>query len=261
MQRQAPLLAVLRRQFLALRPRLERLRRQVDGDEIDLDGWVGEHAERLSGRTPDGRLYSVARPRRRDLAVALLVDASGSSDAWVSRDARVIDVAKEAALCFSEALSAVGDRHALYAFSGRGPGDVRVWTAKRFSEPPGPAARARIGGLQPDRSTRLGGPIRHVTAALSRVPAQTRILLVLSDGKPNDDDAYEGSYGVEDVRQAVHEAARAGVRSFCVTIDRRGPAYLPRLFGPTGYTLLWDAAQLPRRLPQIYRHLTRSPSG
>ncbi len=82
--------------------------------------------------------------------------------------------------------------------------------------------RARIGALEPDHSTRIGGPIRHVTAALAQVPAQTRILLVLSDGKPNDEDIYEGDYGVEDVRQAVHEASAIGVRPFCVTIDRRG---------------------------------------
>jgi nitric oxide reductase NorD protein len=260
-QRQGPLLVSLRRQFLALRPRLERLSRQVEGDDVDLDGWVGEHGERVSGGSPRGQLYRLARRRRRDIAVALLVDASGSTDAWISRRVRVIDVAKEAVLCLSEALTAIGDRHAIYAFSGQGPGDVRVWVAKRFSEPLGAAARARIGALEPDRSTRIGGPIRHVTAALARVRAQTRVLLVLSDGKPNDEDVYEGEYGVEDVRQAVHEASAIGVRPFCVTIDRRGSAYLPRLFGPSGYTLLWDATQLPIRLPQIYRHLTRGVSG
>jgi nitric oxide reductase NorD protein len=260
-QRQGPLLASLRRQFLALRPRLERLPRQVEGDEVDVDGWVGEHGERVSGGSPRGQLYRLARRRRRDIAVALLIDASGSTDAWISGRARVIDVAKEAVLCFAEALAAVGDRHAIYAFSGQGPGDVRVWVAKRFSEPLGAAVRARIGALEPDRSTRIGGPIRHMTAALARIRAQTRILLVLSDGKPNDEDVYEGDYGVEDVRQAVHEACAIGVRPFCVTIDRRGPAYLPRLFGPSGYTLLWDATQLPIRLPQIYRHLTRGVSG
>jgi nitric oxide reductase NorD protein len=261
LERQRPLIASLRRQFLALRPRLERLRRQIEGDEIDIDAWAGEYADRLAGQAPPGLVYRAPRRRRRDLAVALLVDASGSADAWVSRDARVIDVAKEAALVLSEALCAVGDRHAIYAFSGRGPGDVRVWVAKSFGQPAGAAARARIGALEPDHATRLGGPVRHVTAALARVPAQTRILLVLSDGKPNDDDLYEGEYGVEDVRQAVHEAAAAGVRSFCVTIDRTGSSYLPRLFGSSGYTLLWDASQLPNRLPQIYRHLTRGSSA
>jgi nitric oxide reductase NorD protein len=260
-QRQGRLLTSLRRQFLALRPRFERLSRQLEGDDLDVDGWVAEHGERVSGGSPSGQHYRLARRRRRDIAVALLVDASGSTDAWISRRARVIDVAKEAVVCLSEALAAIGDRHAIYAFSGQGPGDVRVWVAKRFSEPLGAGVRARIGALEPDRSTRLGGPIRHVAAALARVRAQTRILLVLSDGKPNDDDVYEGDYGVEDVRQAVHEASAIGVRPFCVTIDRRGPSYLPRLFGPSGYTLLWDATQLPTRLPQIYRHLTRGVSG
>jgi nitric oxide reductase NorD protein len=261
LQRQAPVIALLRRQFLALRPRLDRVPRQIEGDEVDVDGWIVEYADRVSGRSPRGQHYCLTRRRRRDVAVALLVDASGSTDSWISRNERVIDVAKEAALYLCEALSAVGDRHAIYAFSGQGAGDVRVWVAKRFEESLDASVRARIGALQPDRSTRLGGAIRHVTAALAGASAPTRILLVLSDGKPNDVDLYEGDYGVEDVRQAVCEARAAGVRSFCVTIDRRGPTYLAKLFGRSGYTLIWDATQLPQRFPQIYRHLTRGLSA
>jgi nitric oxide reductase NorD protein len=252
---QAALLARLRRQFEALRPRRERVGRQLEGDQVDVDGIVSEHAERRAGLAPEGRLYARERPRRRDVAVTLLVDASGSTDAWMSRGARVIDVARQAALCLGEALAALGDRHAILAFSGRGPGDVRVGVAKRFAEPWGDAVRARVAALEPDRSTRLGGPIRHATAGLARQSARARLLLVLSDGKPDDDDAYEGAYGLEDVRQAVLEARHAGVRPFCVTIDRTGPAYLPHLFGPHGYTVLWDVEQLPERLPAIYRRL------
>jgi nitric oxide reductase NorD protein len=249
------LLARLRRQFEALRPRRERIGRQIDGDTIDVEGVAAEHAERRAGRAPEGRLYGSERPRRRDVAVLLLVDASGSTDAWVSRGARVIDVAKDAALCLGEALSALGDRHEILAFSGHGPDDVRVGVAKRFAEPWSAAVRARIGALEPDRATRLGGPIRHATARLARQPARARLLLVLSDGKPDDDDVYEGRYGLEDVRQAVIEARRVGVRPFCVTIDRTASRYLPSLFGPNGYTVLWDVQQLPQRLPAIYRRL------
>lgn len=250
-----PLLAELRRRFEALRPRRESIGRQLEGDLVDVDGIVAEHAERRAGLTPEGRVYRRERPRRRDVAVALLLDASGSTDAWVSRGERVIDVAKQAALCLGEALTALGDRHAVYAFSGRGPGDVRVQLAKRFAEPWSEAVRGRIGAIQPDRSTRLGGPIRHATARLARIGARARLLLVLSDGKPDDEDLYEGEYGLEDVRQAVFEARRVGVHPFCVTIDRAGPGYLPRLFGPRGYTVLWDVQQLPARLPAIYRRL------
>ncbi|HEX5064831.1 MAG TPA: hypothetical protein VFY49_01835 [Myxococcota bacterium] len=249
------LLAQLRRQFEALRPRRERVGRQLEGDCVDVHGVVAEHAEQRAGRAPEGRLYGRERPQRRDVAVALLIDASGSTDAWVSRGERVIDVAKHAALCLGEALTALGDRHAVYAFSGRGPGDVQVAAVKRFPEPWTDLTRARLAGLEPDRSTRLGGPIRHLTAQLALQPARVRLLILLSDGKPDDDDAYEGSYGREDVRQAVAEARGAGVRPFCVTIDRSGGSYLPHLFGPHGYTILWDVRQLPARLPAIYRRL------
>lgn len=254
-RRHRQLLARLRRQFEALRPRRERVGRQLEGDLLDLDGIAAEHAARRAGFGPDGRIYPRERSRRRDVAVLLLIDASGSTDAWVARGERVIDVARAAALCLGEALAALGDRFAIAAFSGRGPGDVRFGVAKRFAEPWSDAVRARIGALQPDRATRLGGPIRHASARLARQPARARLLIVLSDGKPDDDDAYEGRYGLEDVRQAVFEARRVGVRPFCVTIDCAGAHYLPHLFGPHGYTLLWDVQQLPERLPALYRRL------
>ncbi len=252
---QGPLLAQLRRHFDALRPRRERIGRQLEGDLVDMDAIVDDFAERRAGLSPEGRFYARERPRRRDVAVLLLVDASGSTDAWVSRQQRVIDVEKQAALCLGEALTALGDRHAICAFSGRGPRDVRVSVAKRFDEPWSDAARGRLGALQPDRATRMGGPIRHATALLARQPARVRLLLVLSDGKPDDEDVYEGEYGLADVRQAVFEARRARVQPFCVTIDHAGPAYLPQLFGPAGYSVLWDVQQLPARLPAIYRRL------
>ena len=142
-------------------------------------------------------------------------------------------------------------------FSSHGPGDVRVALAKRFDERPGPAVHARIGGLAPDGGTRLGAALRHVTARLAREPARTRLLLLLSDGKPHDDDAYAGPYGLADVRRAVLEARAQRVGLFCVTVDRTGPAYLPRLFGAAGYTVIRDAAELPERLPRIAHGLTR----
>lgn len=250
------LLERLRRQFEALRPRRARVARQLDGDDLDVASWVDEWAELRAGRTPPGRLYSRERRRRREVAVALLIDASGSTDAWVSGRQRVIDVARETALCFCEALASVGDRHAVYAFSGTGAADVRVRAVRRFEERGVHGVRSRIGGLEPDAFTRLGAPLRHVTARLARQPARVRLLLLISDGKPDDEDVYEGDYGVEDVRQAVAEARLQGVHVFCVTIDRRGPTYLPRMFGPSGYTVLWNVSQLPERLPQIYRRLT-----
>jgi nitric oxide reductase NorD protein len=246
----------LRRQLEALRPRRERLRRQTEGDALDLGGWVTDWGDLRAGRPPAGRIYTHERRISRDVAVTLLLDASGSTESWLDGTRRVVDVVKEAALVFGEALASLGDRHSILAFSGQGAADVRVQRLKGFWEPADAAVRARIGGLEPDAFTRLGGALRHATAALAREPARARLLLLLSDGKPQDEDGYEGDYGVEDARQAVAEARLAGVRVFAVTVDREGPHYLARVFGPHGYTVIQDATALPERLPGIYRRLT-----
>src|SRR5690606_20099895 len=159
------------------------------------------------------------------------------------------------ALC--EARRRLGDRHAVHAFAGEGGRPVRVLRIKGFAEDPA-VAPARIAGLAPDRYTRLGAPLRHLAAALAREPARRRLLLLLSDGKPNDEDEYEGRYGVEDVRQAVVEARLLGLDVFCLTVDREGSRYLPRMFGPWGYAVLPDVRQLPERLLDLYRRLTAS---
>ena len=116
--------------------------------------------------------------------------------------------------------------------------------------------RARIAGLASADYTRLGAPIRHVTAALARERSRVRLLFLLSDGRPNDEDEYEGRYGIEDTRQAVAEARLQGLGVFCLTIDREGSSYLPHMFGARGYAVVARVAELPRRLPEIYRVLT-----
>jgi nitric oxide reductase NorD protein len=246
----------VRRRFDALRPTRQRQTRQLDGHDLDLDAYVDDVAARRAGRTPTDRLYLTDRPRRRDVSAAFLIDASGSTDAWVSGGRRLLDIEKEATLVCCEALDALGDCYAIYAFAGRGARDVRVSRVKGFTEGYGEPVRRRIAGLHSEAFTRLGAPIRHLTARLARQRARLRLLFLLSDGKPNDEDAYAGAYGLEDTRQAVAEARLQGVRPFCLTIDRQGSLDLARMFGPHGYTTLWEVTQLPRRLPEIYRRLT-----
>ena len=251
-----PVLAQLRRRIEALRPRLDRHPRQLDGDAVDAAGWVEDFADLQARRTPSGRIYSDERRRRRDVAVALLLDVSGSTDSHVHGAQRVIDVEKEAALCFCEALDSLGDRHAVFAFSGLGPKAVRIARLKEIDEPFDASVRARIGGLQPEGFTRLGAAMRFAIARLAREHARIRLLLVLSDGKPYDEDEYTGEYGIADVRQAVCEAQRKDVRTFCVNVDHEGPRYLPRMFGPGRWTAIWNIRQLPGRLTEIYRLAT-----
>jgi nitric oxide reductase NorD protein len=250
------LLAALRRRFEPLRPRRERRPRQRDGDDIDLDAFVEDFADRSARCAPSERLYLAERRLRRDVVAAFLVDASESTDSWVSGARTVLEVEKQATLVLCEALESLGDRYGVYAFSGRRARDVCIARAKALEERYDGAARARIGGLSGSVYTRLGAPIRHLTALLARERSRVRLLFLLSDGKPNDEDEYEGRYGIEDTRQAVAEARLQGLSVFCLTVDREGSAYLPHMFGPHGYALVAAIAELPLRLPEIYRSLT-----
>jgi nitric oxide reductase NorD protein len=246
----------IRRRFEALRPKRRRDTQQLDGAELDVDAYVDDFASRRAGRLPTDRLYLTDRPRRREVAVAFLIDTSGSTDAWVSGGRRVLDLEKEATLVFCEALEALGDQYAIYAFASRGARQVHVRRVKGFTEAYGVIVRQRIAGLHTQAYTRLGAPIRHLSAHLSRQRARLRLLFLLSDGKPNDEDAYEGKYGIEDTRQAVAEARLQDIHLFCLTMDRQGSIDLPHMFGPHGYSILWDLTQLPYRLPELYRRLT-----
>jgi nitric oxide reductase NorD protein len=246
----------LRRRFERLRARRERHPRERAGADLDVDAVVADFADRRAGGTPSERLYLAERPRRRDVSVAFLIDASGSTDAWVSGGRTVLEVEKQATLVLCEALRSLGDRHGVYAFCGRGPRNVRVARLKGFAERADDAVRARIAGLAGADYTRLGTPIRHLTAKLARERSRVRLLFLLSDGKPNDEDEYEGRYGIEDTRQAVAEARAQGIAVFCLTIDHDGSTYLPHMFGARGYTVAARVAELPRRLPEIYRTIT-----
>jgi nitric oxide reductase NorD protein len=135
---------------------------------------------------------------------------------------------------------------------------VRILELKRFGEPWNDAARQRVLGIRPGFYTRMGAAIRHGTQRLAERGERQRLLLILSDGKPNDLDHYEGRHGLEDTRHAVHEARQAGLTPFCVTIDREANAYLPRLFGAQGFALVHRADQLARALTQVYLRLTLS---
>jgi nitric oxide reductase NorD protein len=256
--RHAGLVRRVRSRFERLRPRPVRLFRQIDGADVDIAAYVTTVADRRAGLATDGRLYAARRPVRRELAVALLLDCSASTDAWVSANRRIVDVEKEAMLVVCEALDALGDRYALFAFSGECADDVRVLTLKAFSDSSGLLVRRRVAALDSDGYTRLGASVRHVTAMLCRENAASRLLLLLSDGKPNDVDAYEGRYGIEDTRQAVVEARRQGIAVFCLTVDREAPKYAGRIFGRAGVAVLEKAEQLPAVVVEVLRHLIRA---
>lgn len=244
---QRAMLARIRRQFEMLRARRVTLHRQEEGDELDLDACIEARADLRAGASLSQRLYQRGSVARRDTAVLVLIDISGSTDGWLAGQRRIIDVEREALLPLSVALDGLGEPYAVMAFSGEGPGNVVVRSVKRFEERHSAAVALRIAGLEPEHYTRAGAAVRHCSRLLEQQTARHRLLLLLSDGKPNDMDEYEGRYGVEDTRKAVLEARQAGLSTFCLTVDRQAAGYLPRVFGPHHYALL----QQPERLPMV----------
>jgi nitric oxide reductase NorD protein len=255
LQEHASLVRHVRDRFERLRARRTRLPRQRDGEELDLAAVVRALVDARSGHSVDDQLYMAVRPARREMAILLLVDVSGSTDTFVTSSLQVIDVEKIALLLAAEALDALGDRYAMYAFSGKGASGVRVTTIKGFAERNGPSVRGRISALKPEANTRLGAAICHATALLDAQSTGHRLLLILSDGRPNDVDGYQGPYGIEDSRQAINEARARDVYPFCLTVDREESEYLKRIFGPAGYAILSQPTQLPKALVEVVRQL------
>ncbi len=247
----------LRNQFQALAPARVWRRAQPDGQELDLDAYLRFAADRAARRGTGGdALYREMRAGARDLACLLLADLSLSTDTWIDDHHRVIDVIRDSLFLFAESLTATGDRFGIYGFSSRKRDPVRIHTLKEFDESYSPRVRGRIQAIKPGFYTRMGAGIRYAIELLKPQPAGRRLLMLLSDGKPNDLDRYEGRYGIEDTRQAVIEARRCGLQPFCVTIDDKGSDYLPHLFGNGGYVVIRRPNDLPKRLPLLYAQLT-----
>ncbi len=258
----------LRRTARKLRQQLEALttkriwhRHQSEGSEMDLDAYINYVGERFSGHKveqPD--LYQQLRTSERDLSCLLLADFSLSTDTWLSNDARIIDVIRDSLFLFSESLRNTGDQFAIYGFSSRNRGHIRFNTLKNFQESYNGQVRSRIQAIKPGFYTRMGAAIRYATSKLELQDSQQRLLLILTDGKPNDLDRYEGRYGIEDTRRAIHEAKAQGLQTFCITIDDQGGEYLPHIFGNNGYTIIRKPEHLPQKLPILYANLTTNPA-
>ncbi len=248
----------VRRQFEALLPRRVVQPRQIDGPELDIDAVVTMCADLAATGQGSDRVWRAARQTERDLSVAILLDCSRSTEAAIGETC-VIDVARDALATLAGGIDAAGDRLGLWGFSSLRRDRVFVTCCKEFDTPMGPPVLNAIGALKPGHYTRLGAAIRHVGARLAAEGTSRRLLLVLTDGKPNDLDHYEGKHGIEDSRMAVIEARRAGQSVHGVIVDEDGQDWFARIFGRGGFHLLPHPARLTRALPDIYRSLTTEP--
>lgn len=289
----AMLITQIRRQFEMMVPELHRKEKKLpDGEDIDIDLAVESIIERRAGSIPSEKIYWRRNKVQRDVAVIFLLDMSASTaeaidekarddDEWkdipddpreylfwlrARREAakrnykRIIDIERESTVLLIRALEATGDMYGIHGFSGYGRENVEFYTIKDIDETFTNAVPKRIDGISPLHATRMGPAIRHATSKLKDVPAKTKLLFLISDGRPQDRgysrEGVDKEYAVQDTHKALLEAKTLGITPFCLTVDRSGHDYMKEMCGDMAYEVLEDVASLPERLPQLYRSLT-----
>ncbi|MGE5146471.1 MAG: nitric oxide reductase activation protein NorD, partial [Candidatus Eiseniibacteriota bacterium] len=234
-----------------------RLRRQPEGERLDLDACIGAAVARRGGDTPDPRVFMTLERRHRDLSALVLLDVSHSTNDIVrGGDTSVLALERAATALVAHAMAGLGDPFALHAFCSNGREDVRYIRIKDFDGPYDGLARRRLAGLQGALSTRIGAAIRHAGVELGRQRSHRRLLLVVTDGEPSDIDIGDRKYLVEDARKAVLTLAHHGIDVFCVGLDAGGDSYLSRIFGRRNVLQIDRLERLPEKLPLLYLRLT-----
>jgi nitric oxide reductase NorD protein len=264
--RYSGVISSIRHQFQMLKPEsLRKIKGELDGEDYDLQALIDHYVDKKTTGRPSDRLYIRRVRRERDVAVSFLLDMSSSTARTITRHPnqpytrpgqKIIDIEKQGLVLMSEALEAVGDAYSISGFTSEGRRNVKYFVIKRFGEHYSPEVERRIGGVTYHNNTRLGAAIRHAAAGLERQDARTRLLIVLSDGRPYDHDYGDSRYAREDTKMALRQTKIAGITPFCITIDRESEAELKDLYGEVGYTIIDDVMSLPERLPGIYRRLT-----
>ena len=226
------------------------------GDEINLDTWI-EYKSHKNKSMHHQKFYTSFEKKTRDMATLILADVSLSTETGITQDVRVIDVIKDALMVFSEALQKLKDKFAIYSFSSLQNKKVYFNIIKNFEENYSELILGRIESMKPQYYTRLGAGIRESSKILQKQKTANKLLLIISDGKPNDEDRYDGRYGIEDTKKAIDEVKKHGIIPFCITIDTDAKEYLNYLFGRDGYAIVRDGQKLPKVLPEVYINLSK----
>jgi nitric oxide reductase activation protein len=248
-----------------------------DGPDHDLDAAIEAITDLRIGVSPSEKIFWRHHKIERDVAVAFLLDMSGSTGEAIGSPVsshsfaeiaatgershrRIIDVEKEAIVLMMDALEAIGDRYGVYGFSGHGRDNVEFYVIKDIGEEFTLDVAKRFGRVGPLHATRMGPAIRHAAAKLRTEQTRSKFLFLISDGRPQDrgysQEGSEKAYALQDTRMALIEARRDGIHPFCLTVDKEGNDYLRTMMDDFSYEVLADVSLLPLRLPQLYRRLT-----
>ena len=253
----------IKREFKRLRPKMYRqVKGLEEGEEIDLDAAVAARVDLRTGVSPSSKIYAARQPMERDVAALFLLDMSASTGNLLpdQEGRRIIDVIKDAIVVLSAALEEIGDVYAICGFSSNGRRNVEFYQMKSFAEALSPEVKGRIGAITPRRSTRMGTAVRHATRKMKDVSCRAKLLVLLSDGYPEDADygrdKHAPTYGLRDTMMALREAEKSGLLPFCLTVDKGGQDYLREMCAPSQYMVIEDITSLPAELPKIYqRHI------
>jgi len=237
---------------------LQRIRRQEDGDDIDIDAAVRAYTDLRMGVQPDPRIMVRLKRAQRDLAVMVLLDMSESSNDKVrGHDYSVLDLTRSATVLLAEALQRIGDPFAIHGFCSDGRHDVHYYRFKDFDQPYGDLAKARLAGMKGSYSTRMGAALRHAGHYLAQQAKRKKICFVVTDGEPADNDVRDPQYLRHDTKRAVEQLLQQGITVYALSLDPHADLYVSRIFGVKNFTVIDKVERLPEKLPMLYMSLTR----
>lgn len=245
----------LKKMFSSVNNKLEQISRQSFGEDIDIDAVTDNFARIYAGQSPSENIYLSKRKRRKDLSILILLDNSLSSDSY-SNDHRIIDIEKQSVILFGEAAKEYEINFQIDCFNSRTRNLCRYNTIKSFKEN-WDTAKAKVGGIEPEGYTRIGPALRHAGALIEKEGTSKKWIMLLSDGKPNDYDKYEGRYGTEDVRQAIRELNAKNIYTFALAVESKARYYLPLMLGQDGYNILPQPSLLPLALGNFYKKVMK----
>ncbi len=237
---------------------MQRIRRLEDGDELDINAAVRAMIDIRMGQQPDPRIMMRYKRNQRDLAVMVLLDMSESSNDKVrGQEYSVMDLTRAATVLLSSALDRIGDPFALHGFCSDGRHDVHYYRFKDFEQPYNDLVKARLAAMHGSYSTRMGAALRHAGSHLKQQAKSKKILFIITDGEPADNDVRDPQYLRHDTKRAVEELARDGVTTYALSLDPHADQYVSRIFGVKNFTVLDQVERLPEKLPMLYMGLTR----
>lgn len=247
------ILVSLRKMLTSVNNKMQQQRRQIQGELFDLDALTDLYTAIHSKVSPDERIYLSQRKKDKDIAILLLLDISLSSDGYAAGK-RIIDVEKDVSILFGEILNEFNIEFSIDGFSSKTRNFSTYITLKDFNEDWN-KAKYKIGAVEPNGYTRIGPALRHAGARLSKTEAKNKWIILLSDGKPNDYDRYEGQHGINDVKQALRELNEAKINSYALAIEAQAKYYLPQMFGQNHYQILTSPEELIKSLAKLYEKI------